>query len=158
LRDGQLVDEPSLLELALAVTSKAPQEARKALRSRIPPLDEDSRQVLELLVSELVGNSVRHGGLGPAHRITLNVRAKHDWIRVEVIDRGRRFEPHVPLSKPPMDGSGWGLFALDQTAERWGIIDRPPHRHVWFELRVPVRGEAEPQAPAAGRSPASAPS
>jgi hypothetical protein len=55
-----------------------------------------------------------------------------------------------------MDRSGWGLFALDQTADRWGITDRPPDRHVWFELRLPVRDQAEPPAAAAAAGRASA--
>jgi anti-sigma regulatory factor (Ser/Thr protein kinase) len=94
--------------------------------------------VLQLLTSELVANSARHAGLVAGDRIKLQVRGKRDWIRVEVIDRGRQFEPHVPLSKSSADGSGWGLFVVNQTADRWGIIDRPPNRHVWFELRIPV--------------------
>jgi hypothetical protein len=79
----------------------------------------------------------------------LQVRRKRDWIRVDVIDRGRQFEPRVPLSKQSDEGAGWGLFLVNRTAERWGIIQRPPDRHVWFELRVQLREHAEPDAPVA---------
>jgi anti-sigma regulatory factor (Ser/Thr protein kinase) len=144
LRDGQLAEAPLLVDLALPAQPIAPHEARRTLRSRCGSLDEASLQVLELLVSELVGNSVRHGGLGPEDRIGLRVRGKDGWIRADVIDRGRRFEPHVPVSKSSLDGSGWGLFAVDQTAERWGVIHRSRDRHVWFELRVPVRDRVPP--------------
>jgi anti-sigma regulatory factor (Ser/Thr protein kinase) len=152
LRDGQLAEAPLLTDVSLPVQSIAPREARRTLRTRFKSLDPASLQVLELLVSELVGNSVRHGGLSSADRIGLQVRVRGDWIRVEVIDRGRRFEPQIPLSKSPGDGSGWGLFAVDQTVDRWGIIHRAPDRHVWFELRAPVRhrGRQEAVRPGAG--------
>lgn len=138
LRDGLLAGERVLADVALAATPTAAHQARKTLRSRFQDLDSDSLEVLQLLTSELVANSARHAGLVAGDRIKLQVRGKRDWIRVEVIDRGRQFEPHVPLSKSSADGSGWGLFVVNQTADRWGIIDRPPNRHVWFELRIPV--------------------
>jgi anti-sigma regulatory factor (Ser/Thr protein kinase) len=142
LRDGQLAHAPLLLDVALPVQPMAPREARHRLRSRLQSLDRASLDLLELLVSELVGNSVRHGGLGAEDRIGLRIRASGECLRVEVIDRGRRFEPRVPLSKSPGDGSGWGLYAVDQACERWGIIELPHDRQVWFELRVPVRDQS----------------
>jgi anti-sigma regulatory factor (Ser/Thr protein kinase) len=153
LRDGQLARAPLLVDVALSAQPFAAHEARRTLRSRCGSLDEASLEVLELLVRELVGNSVRHGGLGPEDRIGLQVRGKGDWIRVDVIDRGRRFEPHVPLSKSSLDRSGWGLFAVDQTAERWGIIEHPPDRYVWFELLVPVRAGARAASTSAASGP-----
>jgi anti-sigma regulatory factor (Ser/Thr protein kinase) len=138
LRDGLLAGERLLADAALPAKPIAAHQARQTLRSRLQALDSATLEVLQLLTSELVANSARHAGLVSGDRIGLQVRGKSDWIRVEVIDRGRQFEPHVPLSKSSADGSGWGLFVVNQTAERWGIIERPPNRHVWFELRVPV--------------------
>jgi anti-sigma regulatory factor (Ser/Thr protein kinase) len=138
LRDGQLAEAPLLVDVELPGQPGAAREARKALRVRLRNVDSVSLEVLQLLTSELVANSARHAGLGPTDRIGLQVRTKDDSIRVEVIDRGRQFEPRVPLSKSSLDGSGWGLFMVNQTADRWGIIGRPPNRHVWFEVRVPV--------------------
>lgn len=145
LRDGQLAVEPPLLDMRLPVHLGAAREARRALRERLHALDPKSLETLQLLTSELVTNGANHAGLEPADRMGLQVRARGDWIRVEVIDRGRRFEPHVPLSKSPGDTSGWGLFMLDRASERWGI-SHGHERHVWFELRVPVSDPREPDA------------
>jgi anti-sigma regulatory factor (Ser/Thr protein kinase) len=146
LRDGQLTAAPLLLDTGFPAEPDAARRARNALRARLQTCDSASLEVLQLLTSELVANSTRHAGLGPADRIGLQVRAKDEWIRVEVIDRGRRFEPRIPLSKSSLDGSGWGLFMVNQAASRWGVFARPPYRRVWFELRVPVPDHAAPVA------------
>ncbi len=106
-------------------------------------LDRPSIEVLERLVSELVGNRVRHAGLKPTDCIGLQVRGEGNWIRVEVIDRGRRFEPHVPLTRPSAEESRSGLFAIDQIAQRWGIVDRAGDRHLWFEVCLPIPQPAQ---------------
>jgi anti-sigma regulatory factor (Ser/Thr protein kinase) len=162
MRDGQLAHEPLLVDARLPAGPIAPREARRTLRARLQLLDAASLEVLELLTSELVANSARHAGLKPADRIGLQVRTKRDWVRVEVIDCGRQFEPRIPLSKSSEDGSGWGLYMVNQLADRWGIISRPPDRHVWFELRVAIsddrsqiaRTRAIPDAVESDRSPA----
>jgi anti-sigma regulatory factor (Ser/Thr protein kinase) len=145
LRDGQLVREPPLVDVTLPVQPSAACDARNVVRKEFEALDQTTLHALELLASELVGNSVRHGGLGPTDRIRLQIRARPGWIRVDVIDRGRRFEAHVPLSKSRNDGSGWGLVTVDKIADRWGIIDAAPERRVWFELRVPVAAPRPPR-------------
>jgi anti-sigma regulatory factor (Ser/Thr protein kinase) len=118
LRDGQLAGAPLLVDARLPAQSGAARQAREKLRTHVRTLDPASLEVLQVLTSELVSNSARHAGLGPTDGIGLQVRAKNDWIRVEVIDRGRQFEPRVPLSKSSVDGSGWGLFTVNQLANR----------------------------------------
>jgi len=120
------------LERVLGNTLQTDTDRRLGLRS----LDRTSVEVLELLVSELVANSVRHAGLGPTDSIGLRLRAEADWVRVEVVDRGRRFEPRVLLTRPSGEESGSGLYELDQMVERWGIVDRSPDRHLWFEMHL----------------------
>jgi anti-sigma regulatory factor (Ser/Thr protein kinase) len=156
LRDGQLVGKPSRIDANLPAQPSSAREARGILRARLPALDSASLQVLQLLTSELVANSARHAGLHTEEPIGLQVRAKHDCIRVEVIDRGRQFEPRVPLAKSALDTSGWGLFIINQMADRWGVIHRPPRRHVWFEVHVPVADHAEPRTAAGRRGTAAA--
>jgi anti-sigma regulatory factor (Ser/Thr protein kinase) len=148
LRDGQLVDAPLLVDASLPARPNAPREARKMLRARLQLLDTANREVLELLTSELVANSARHAGLEATDQIGLQIRSTGDWIRVDVIDSGRPFEPRVPLAKSTQDGSGWGLYMVNQTADRWGILRRAPYRHVWFEMRISV---PEERAEDAGR-------
>jgi anti-sigma regulatory factor (Ser/Thr protein kinase) len=144
LREGMLAGAPLLLDAALPAHPLAAHQARKILRGRLETLDAASLDMLQLLTSELVANSARHAGLVQEDRIGLQVRRRRGWIRVEVVNRGRRFEPHVPLTKASDDGSGWGLFVVNETADRWGVIDRPPNHHVWFELRVPVSNGMRP--------------
>ncbi len=136
LRDRQLADEPLLLDVELPAHPSSARHARQRLRSRLQDVDPETLDAVRLLSSKLVANSARHAGLEPSDEIRLEIRAKRDWIRVEVIDRGKPFEPHVPLCKSLEDGSGWGLYVVNQMADRWGIISRPPERRVWFELRT----------------------
>jgi anti-sigma regulatory factor (Ser/Thr protein kinase) len=138
LRDGQFAGAPLVIDASLPAEPIAAREARRTLRARLPELDPASFEVLQLLTSELVANSARHARLAPTDRIGLQVRAEHDMIRVEVIDRGRQFEPQIPAYKSPAEKSGWGLYMVNRTTERWGITRHGLNRHIWFELRVPV--------------------
>jgi anti-sigma regulatory factor (Ser/Thr protein kinase) len=135
LRDGQLAGEPLLVDAELPADPDSAGQARDVLAAVLRSVDQPALETLQLLTSELVGNSARHAGLAPADRIGLQVSTRDDCVRVEVVDHGRRFEPRVPVAKSPEDGSGWGLFMVNETAERWGINYGPRERHVWFELR-----------------------
>jgi anti-sigma regulatory factor (Ser/Thr protein kinase) len=136
LRDGRLSGAPPLVDEALPVRPEIAKQAREILRERLGALDDGSLVLVELLTSELVGNSYRHAGLSAADDIRLRAAAGDGWVRVEVIDRGKRFEPHVPVEKPSTDQSGWGLYMVNRTADRWGVVDRPNDRLFWFELRL----------------------
>ncbi|MFH9347673.1 ATP-binding protein [Kitasatospora sp. NPDC017646] len=94
----------------------------------------DSRMVADavLLVSELVGNAVRHTG---APRSLLLVRCR-GLLRIEVSDASRR----PPLPRTPYGASesgGRGLFLLSRLALRWGWYPASPGKSVWCELRIP---------------------
>ncbi len=113
-----------------------------------PHLDSRVIEDAELLVSELVTNSLRHGGLGPTQGIEVCLRASPQTVMVEVADRGRGFGGHRPRPEAKMsedgrgailekDGPNWGLFLVDQLAWRWGIAEQGDVR-VWFELRPGV--------------------
>lgn len=139
LREGRLATAPLVLDVRLPAEPVAARRARESLRDGLPMLDPDSVDSLELLASELVSNGIRHAGLAPSDSIGLKVRLSGDLIRLEVHDRGRRFEPRVPLAKSAEDQSGWGLFILDRMSERWGISHGPRGRLLWSELRLPLR-------------------
>jgi Histidine kinase-like ATPase domain len=83
-------------------------------------------------VTELVANSVRHGGAGPDDPIRLELVVSDQAVRVEVSDLGPGFRP-TPQPIPAPDGmGGWGLIMVDRSAARWGT--RHGGRCVWFEL------------------------
>ncbi|MFI2508649.1 ATP-binding protein [Streptomyces sp. NPDC018972] len=87
-----------------------------------------------LLVSELVGNAVRHTG---ARVFGLRMRRRRGWIRIEVRDPSRGLPCLMPVQE--MDTSGRGLFLVDKLADRWGVDLLPRGKTTWFEIRVTDR-------------------
>ena len=88
-------------------------------------IPEDQRFDAQLLVSELVTNSVRHG------RAPIDVQVAIDsgGVRIEVADHGAG----VPQDAPGERTCGYGLGLVKAFADRWGVADDPTV--VWFELR-----------------------
>jgi anti-sigma regulatory factor (Ser/Thr protein kinase) len=87
-----------------------------------------------LLVSELVGNAVRHTG---ARVFGLRMRRRRGWIRVEVRDPSRGLPCLMPVQET--DVSGRGLFLVDKLSDRWGVDLLPRGKTTWFEMRVADR-------------------
>ncbi|MGW0817802.1 ATP-binding protein [Streptomyces viridiviolaceus] len=87
-----------------------------------------------LLVSELVGNAVRHTG---ARSFGLRMIRRPGWIRVEVRDPSRGLPCLMPVQET--DISGRGLFLVDKLSDRWGVDLLPRGKTTWFEMRVVER-------------------
>ncbi|PKV88003.1 histidine kinase-like protein [Streptomyces sp. TLI_146] len=87
-----------------------------------------------LLVSELVGNAVRHTG---ARAFGLRMMRRRGWIRIEVRDPSRGLPCLMPVHE--MDTSGRGLFLVDKLSDRWGVDLLPRGKTTWFEMRVADR-------------------
>ncbi|WUF53872.1 ATP-binding protein [Streptomyces tubercidicus] len=87
-----------------------------------------------LLVSELVGNAVRHTG---ARTFGLRMLRRRGWIRIEVRDPSRGLPCLMPVQA--MDLSGRGLFLVDKLSERWGVDLLPRGKTTWFEMRIADR-------------------
>lgn len=91
-----------------------------------------------LLVSELVGNAVRHTG---ARNFGLRMLRRRGWIRIEVRDPSRGLPCLMPVQE--MDISGRGLFLVDKLSDRWGWIccraARPPGSRCGSPTAEPVR-------------------
>ena len=123
----------------------APAAARRAVEEHLGGhVERDSLHSLDLLVTELVTNAVRHGGAREEDTVTLYMAVAPDRVRVEVCDPGPGFELDDPQ---PYGEGGYGLFLVEQLASRWGI-EREPVSCAWFELaRVPLGG-VETHAPA----------
>ena len=90
---------------------------------------------LRLLVSELVTNSVLHGGMGPDDRVQLHVDTPDHCVRVEVCDDGTGWTEHLRSTaldsdQPP---GGWGLMLVGALADSWGV-NAGERTCVWFEL------------------------
>jgi anti-sigma regulatory factor (Ser/Thr protein kinase) len=120
----------------LRVTVPASPEAGGALRRAIRSLDRwlgrQTAHDVELLVTELATNGVKHARTVDGNRITLDARVEPGLLRVEVRDGGHGFEPKRRDSGRTEPG-GWGLMLVDGLADRWGI-EGEPTTTVWFEI------------------------
>jgi len=131
VRAGSLGRERAL-SLRLPGGPHAPAVARDAVAT-LPAgsLEAPVAHTARLLASELVTNSVRHGGSGVDDAIGLEVVLSPSTLRVEVSDSGPGFEP-APARPAPDDAGGRGLYLVDSLADRWGSAEGGTR--VWFEV------------------------
>jgi len=86
-------------------------------------------EVARLLTSELATNAVVH-----AHSAFDVAASESDGtVHVEVTD-GCSTWPEV-LATMTIDIHGRGLILLRELSSGWGVIDAPPGKTVWFDLR-----------------------
>jgi len=108
----------------------APAQARAALEVFDQIFSQDVLEDLQLVVSELVTNSVKFGSARP---ITLAMAIGNDGVvKGEVIDQGDGERAKVEMTVEPTVAGGWGLHLVDQVAVRWGVHEGSTH--VWFEI------------------------
>lgn len=118
----------------LPVDVRAPASARRLVRCLEGELADEHLENLELLVTELVTNAVRHAGVGDGAWVSVALVCGPSLVHVEVCDPGRGFDPRDVSSVPgEVRGSGWGLFLVEQVATRWGVHVDDCTR-VWFDL------------------------
>ncbi|MEU4658616.1 ATP-binding protein [Streptomyces sp. NPDC023723] len=134
LRAIELFGDPTEGEVPLPSRPESAATARRLAQVVVlrqwqlsPKLAEDA----VLLVSELVGNAVRHTG---ARVFGLRMRRRPGWVRVEVRDPSRGLPCLLPVQ--PLDLSGRGLFLVDKLSDRWGVDLLPRGKTTWFEMRV----------------------
>lgn len=84
-----------------------------------------------LLVSELVGNAVRHARTG-GHVLVLRLETAGTWLRIEVHDADPR--PPRPSTPAGLDESGFGFVLVDALAGKWGVREIITGKAVWVEL------------------------
>lgn len=115
---------------ACATTSVA--EARSFAVAAVSGLGAvPSVEVLELLVSELAANCVRHAQTG----FRVEVGPVPDGVRVEVTDQGGG-APEM-RDPPPTVAHGRGLRIIDALAAEWGVDQGGAgSTSVWFRLPV----------------------
>jgi serine phosphatase RsbU (regulator of sigma subunit)/anti-sigma regulatory factor (Ser/Thr protein kinase) len=111
-----------------------PREAREVSRARRLVRDRlaawgltDAIETAELLVSEVVGNAVRHGA---GDEVGLRL-VRTDALLCEVLDD----EPALPalLSAGPDGERGRGLRVVSRLAREWGASASGHRKTVWFE-------------------------
>lgn len=103
--------------------------ARRFATSVLRDVSADTLEVVELMVSELATNCIRHTNSGFALTI---IRARGN-IRVEATDRAGG-TPEMRSPKPT-DPSGRGLKIVDMLSSGWGVDHRASTgKTVWFTV------------------------
>ncbi|WP_405832870.1 SpoIIE family protein phosphatase [Streptomyces sp. NBC_01176] len=118
-----------VLTVPLPADAEAAPIARRAARRQLEvwATDEETAFTTELIVSELVGNAIRHGA--PPLRLRLILDR---MLTCEVSD-GATSAPHVKHARA-VDESGRGLFIVASLAEQWGARHHKHGKTVWAEL------------------------
>jgi anti-sigma regulatory factor (Ser/Thr protein kinase) len=120
------------LTVSVPASAEAGGTLRRAVRSLDRWLGPQTAEDVELLVTELATNGVKHARTVDGNRITLDARVDPGRLRVEVRDGGHGFwhDGRRPASAEP---GGWGLMLVEDLADRWGI-EGEPSTTVWFEI------------------------
>ena len=141
LADGELV------EVVVALDTRAPGAARafvvECLERRVVASVLESAQ---LVVSELVTNSLRHGGV-PVGEVVVSVELMPELFRVGVHDSGS--DAVIAAQSPDLDtGGGFGLNLVQMLSERWGVERLAAGgTQVWAQLlRAPRTGAIDASA------------
>lgn len=111
--------------------------ARRAVLEGDDSLPTPVRDDVLLLLSELVTNAVRHAGAGPERPLRVELRREPQRVRVAVADAGPSFVRR-PTPSEQDRSAGWGLYLVDQIADRWGIERSSSGSRVWFEIGYEV--------------------
>jgi anti-sigma regulatory factor (Ser/Thr protein kinase) len=106
--------------------------ARHDVADVLSGLEPDDVYAIQLMVSELATNCVRH--CGTPFDLMIDVMPLE--VRVEVTDLG----PGRPTvrSPSPTDPTGRGLRIVDRLAHQWGVdaSGELPGKKVWFTYRL----------------------
>jgi anti-sigma regulatory factor (Ser/Thr protein kinase) len=110
--------------------------AEGELRGRVPSA---VLADLELLLTELVANGVRHGGGSEGTALHVRFEGRPPALHVEV-DNPHVVQAVVGQRTPDLvGGGGLGLHIVERVASRWGVRERP-RTTVWFELDIGLHG------------------
>lgn len=109
------------------------------LRSRGVPQDVVDDAVL--VMSELVGNAVRHGDPLPAGHVRASWWVAGGAVHLEVCDGGPGLAGDLPRSVPAAAEGGRGLPIVDLLTSRWGTTAPSPTGAVGVYAELPLPGE-----------------
>jgi serine/threonine-protein kinase RsbW len=124
-------------EVSLPSVPDAPAAARLAVSAWMAGhVSETMLADAQLLVVELVTNSVRHAEAPADAVISIRARASVDGVRLEVEDGGRTGS--VARRAPDLqNGGGFGLNVVERLSARWGV-NRDAGTRVWADLAFPA--------------------
>lgn len=120
------------IRFTLPAKPVAPSIARGTLDPLQSRLSDDGYYTVQLLVTELITNSLRHARFENEDAIDIQIDVGSERTHVTVCDPGGGAEPKL-LEQDLESTGGRGLFLVDAMADRWGVHTN--HRTcVWFEV------------------------
>ena len=126
------IDAPLGLGLQLSGKPDAGLAARHARLASNGVLPTCVRDDVLLLLTELVSNAIRHADAGPEQTVRVELHRWPHLIRVAVFDEGTSFTHPKRFRRD--DSGGWGLYLVDQIANRWAVTPTTSGTCVWFEI------------------------
>jgi anti-sigma regulatory factor (Ser/Thr protein kinase) len=125
---------PEVLVTEIGGGPLAAPAARRLVTTFAHEISADCLIDASLMISELVNNSVEHGGAGNGSFVRLVIDVCEGVLKVEVSDSGSGFVPPASLSFDDVEAtSGRGLRIVEALADRWGVTTSEG-AHVWFEM------------------------
>jgi anti-sigma regulatory factor (Ser/Thr protein kinase) len=94
-------------------------------------MSDEQTSRLQLAITEVVANAVRHSG--SSERIRVMLTGKAEYLCVRVTDGGAGLVPR-PGAMSTEAGAGYGLFLVEQLTRRWGVTREDGRTRVWFEI------------------------
>ena len=138
-------ERPSTREVDLPFALSSVREARRAVAAELAAADvrDPERADVLVVVSELLGNSVRHARPLENGRLRVMCRIRSDEVEVAVIDGGALTLPRA--ERPPFAAlSGRGLGIVDALSETWGVEGAGTHDQlVWAVVHRQTPGLAD---------------
>jgi len=126
-------------EVTLPSAPHAPAAARVAVRGWMAgQVNETVLADAQLVVVELVTNSVRHADAPADAVVSVRARVSVEVVRLEVEDDGRTGS--IARRAPDLQrGGGFGLNVVEILSARWGV-NRDARTRVWAEIAFPAAG------------------
>jgi anti-sigma regulatory factor (Ser/Thr protein kinase) len=116
----------------------AAREARQLVTRKVSDwqLSEHRNSELELIVTELVGNAIRHAGHVTGMEISYHPATS--VLRIGIVDESSQ-PPRLQIADGGLDESGRGLQLVEACADGWGhdVYTASPGKTVWAEVRLP---------------------
>lgn len=124
------------VHVSLPSDNRAARAARQSLRLLDGYIPEATIEDVNLLVTELVSNSVKHASLNRDQEIDIDANPTERGIRVEVTNPGgAQLANRLPEKAQE---SGWGLMLVTKIASRWGIVTNG-RTLIWFEIDLGMK-------------------
>jgi anti-sigma regulatory factor (Ser/Thr protein kinase) len=120
------------LDAKIESSPRAPATARRVVDGLAGEIDPNVLRDAQLLVSEVVTNSIRHSGSDDP--IGMRIWLRHSGVKVEIADSGTGFDAAEVGTGGDAEG-GRGLMLVEALADRWGVSSGARTR-VWFELSL----------------------